>query len=108
MSGSPFALTPSEAGALVGKTLLVGKSYLDGGGHVLAQEQFHGEIVHADSRGVTVRRADTGEAEHMPSDRRMFQPAPPGEYRLRSTGEVVVDPDLLSTVTITRSADRER
>jgi hypothetical protein len=33
---------------------------------------------------------------------RAFQPAPPGEYRLKSTGEIVVDPDLLSTWTIRR------
>jgi hypothetical protein len=37
----------------------------------------------------------------LPPDGRAFEEAPPGEYRLRSTGEVVIDPDYLATWTIT-------
>ncbi|MBN7463153.1 hypothetical protein I3U64_23750, partial [Mycobacteroides abscessus subsp. abscessus] len=29
-----------------------------------------------------------------------FSPAAPGEYRLRSTGEVITDPDYLATWTV--------
>jgi hypothetical protein len=104
MSESPFALTPEEGEALGGKTLLVGKTYVDESGTTLSQEQFLGEIVRADPHGVTVMRADTGRPEYMPPDRRMFRPAPPGDYRLGNTGEVVTDPDVMCTATITRPA----
>jgi hypothetical protein len=33
-----------------------------------------------------------------------FEPAEPGEYRLRSTGEVVVDPDVLAKFRISAPA----
>jgi len=42
------------------------------------------------------------EWDWLPPDLRAFQDAPPGEYRLRSTGEVVVDPDFISSWTINR------
>ncbi|MGB7589031.1 MAG: hypothetical protein WBM00_10020 [Solirubrobacterales bacterium] len=52
----------------------------------------------ADERhGFALRRADTGDLEWLPPDLRAFKPAEPGEYTLRPTGEVVVDPDFLST-----------
>ena len=48
--------------------------------------------------------ADGGELLTLPPDLRPFQPAPAGSYRLRSTGEVVLDPDYLATWTIRRPA----
>lgn len=41
-----------------------------------------------------------GEIFWLPPDVGPFQDAKPGEYKLRSTGEVVVDPDLLATWTV--------
>lgn len=41
-----------------------------------------------------------GEILSLPSDLRAIEPAPEGEYRLHSTGEVVVNPDFLSTWTV--------
>jgi hypothetical protein len=102
MSDSPYRLSREQAVELVGKTLLVGKTYLTPEGEVEEQVQYVAEVVAADERGVRIRRRDTGASESMAPDTRMFRPAPPGEYRLRSTGEVIADPDLLSTVTITR------
>jgi hypothetical protein len=36
---------------------------------------------------------------------RAFRRAEPGEYRLASTGEVVMDPDLLANWTVTADPD---
>ncbi|GAB5895435.1 hypothetical protein [Mycolicibacterium mageritense] len=41
-----------------------------------------------------------GETFTLPPAPESFSPAPPGEYRLRSTGEVVTDPDYLATRTV--------
>lgn len=82
---------------MVGKRVLVGKTYVSGE-DVVEQVQFHGLIETADEReGFGVRRADTGELEWLPPDLRAFRRAEPGDYTLRATGEVVSDPDLIST-----------
>jgi hypothetical protein len=97
---------PAKAESLVGKTVLVGLTYVNAQHEAAEQRQYHGVIERADERdGFAVRRADTGELEWLPPDLRAFETAAPGEYRLRSTGEVVVDPDLLSTWTIEWSAE---
>jgi len=43
----------------------------------------------------------------LPPEPEAYEPAPPGEYRLRSTGEVVVDPDYLTTWTVGSPADED-
>ncbi len=96
----------AEAESLLGKTVLVGLTFVNEQDEALEQTQYHGFIESADERdGFAVRRADTGEVEWLPPDLRAFETAARGEYRLRSTGEVVVDPDLLSTWTIERSGE---
>ena len=86
-----------KATRMIGKRVLVGKTYMRGE-EVLEQVQFHGLIETADERmGFTLRRADTGDLESLPPDLRAFRPAEPGEYTLRSSGEVVSDPDFIAT-----------
>jgi hypothetical protein len=85
---------------LRGKHVLVGLTYVRSDGSVADQLQFHGRIVEASEETVTVERADNGEPFTLPPDPGSFEPAEPGEYLLHSTGEVVVDPELLSTWTI--------
>jgi hypothetical protein len=77
----------------LGKRLLVGITYEDEEGETVRQEQFHGLIVEAGEEGIVIERSDTGERRSLPPE---LMPARPGEYRLRSTGEVVVDPDYLA------------
>jgi hypothetical protein len=88
------------AAELLGTHLLVGITRLDQAGQVLEKQQFHGMVVRASvSEGVTLR--DSQGREHwVPLRRDAFEPAEPGEYRLRSTGEVVKNPTWLSTWTV--------
>jgi len=44
---------------------------------------------------VHIRLKDTNEDFTLPPDLSAFQKAQPGEYRLRRTGEVIVNPDYL-------------
>jgi hypothetical protein len=102
MTSGPPPFWQDKADRLVGAHVLVGKTYEDADGEVIDQVQFHGTIETVDERkGLSVRRDDSGDVEWLPPDLRAFSKAKPGEYRLRSTGEVVVDPDYLSVWTIT-------
>ncbi len=51
-------------------------------------------------------RLTSGGHYDLPPDVRTFEEARPGEYRLRSTGEIVVDPDFTSTWIVNLSSDR--
>ena len=64
-----------------------------------------GMIVGADAqRGIEValKGAGLGETYRLPPDLRPLRRAAPGEYRLPTTGEMVIDPDLLCTWSVTK------
>ena len=89
---------------LLDKCVLVGITHEDRRGAVKRHEQFHGTVVRADPKdGIQLTLAGTrsGETRWLPPDTRVFQPAPKGQYRLRSTGEVVSDPDFTVQWTVT-------
>jgi hypothetical protein len=99
---NPLGLAWSD---LVGKYVLVGLTVTDSSGNVVEQTQVHGRITHSDAkRGLTIRLegARTGDTYSLPPDLRSLKPAPKGEYRMRSSGEIVRDPDYLATWTIER------
>src|SRR6267378_2326596 len=84
-----------QAERMLGKTVLVGLTYVDEDDNVLSQVQRHGTIrqVHETS-GIGIDIADDSEIYWLPPHLEAFQPAEPGEYRLRSTGELLIDPDF--------------
>ena len=89
------------AEAMIGARVLIGLTRRSAEGDRL--EQMYGTIVSAHpSKGFAVELAGTrsGETYHLPPDLRGFFKAPPGEYRLRSTQEVVIDPEFTSSWTI--------
>lgn len=91
------------AAALPGKTLLVGLTYLNSDGALLKQQQFFGRVSSAHPRqGIVLDLQGTraGEQFTLAPDTRPIQAAASGQYRLRSTGEVVMDPDFTATFTI--------
>jgi len=91
LTGQPPPRPPFDerrAAALVGKYVLIGLTYHDADGRFLEQRQIHGMIVGADAQHgieVELKGASSGET-----------------YRLRATGEVVIDPDLLCTWSVTK------
>ena len=98
---------PDQAEALLGRLVLVGLTYVTPDGEVIERVQVKGVVVRCDPATVHIEQADGGELLTLPPDLRPFQPAPAGSYRLRSTGEVVLDPDYLATWTIRRPAVEE-
>ena len=85
---------------LPGKLLLVGLTYGGAGGTPGRQEQFWGRVTTVDRNAgisLTLKGSRDGEVFTLPPDTRPIHAAPPGEYRLRSTAEVVVNPDYTVT-----------
>jgi hypothetical protein len=97
----------SKAGKYIGKHILVGLTYTDARGKVVRQCQMHGTITRVNARGIFFERAD-GEGEYsLPPDVNALVVAERGEYRLRATGEVVLNPDYVSTWTIQAPAQKQ-
>ena len=85
---------------LLGSQVLVGLTYLRPDGEVDSRLQFHGIVESVRQDVIEVRRADNGDIFTLPPASEAFEPAPLGEYRMTSTGEVVVDPDFICTMTV--------
>jgi hypothetical protein len=90
-----------KAGFVRGKDVIVGLTYLNPDGRLRERVQFHGFVEVANTtKGIGIRRANHDDLFTLPPDFRSLQPARPGTYRLKSTGEVVEDPALECTWTI--------
>ena len=88
---------------LIGKYVLVGITYVDAKGEVKNTVQCHGPIVRSDASGVAIKCEGltwNGQEAVFPPDSRSYEPASPGEYKLKSTGEVVIDPDIVMSWTV--------
>lgn len=78
--------------------MLVGLTFNEPDGPHL--EQFFGTVTSTDpDDGITLRLEGcrSGELYSLPPDLSAFLPAPPGSYRLRDIGEVVEDPEYITT-----------
>jgi hypothetical protein len=104
--GEPPKFDQDLADSYVGKTILVGITYFDHAGKEIRRDQFYGLIESASADGIMIalKGGRAGQSWNMPPYVDGILPAKPGEYRLRSTGEVVKDPDLLMTWSITEPA----
>ena len=96
-------IDPTLLERFLGKTLLVGVTDVDVDGQVTGREQLFGTIVRIhDAEGIVVETR--GLKFKLPPDMRSVSVARPGEYRLKSNGAVVVNPDLLCAWVRTRPA----
>jgi len=91
------------AAELPGCLVLVGFTYLHPDGSLNYHKQIFGYVLEADrNRGIQLRLEgqEAGTTYWLPPDTRSFKRAPEGEYRLRSTGEIINDPDYTSGWTV--------
>ena len=104
---SPPPWDQEEADGLVGQLLLAGITYVAADGKtVTSQVQCWGRIVSAEPGGIKMTcegKVWSGETISLPPHLAAFRTANPGEYKLRSTGETVVNPDITTSWTITES-----
>lgn len=86
---------------LIGKVLLVGVTYYTADNEFIEQKQFYGTVTEANDKIVRIVQKDGSEFT-LPPDLSSTKKARPGEYKLRSTKEVVVDPDFIATWNVTK------
>jgi len=91
---------------LTGKRVLIGMRHLDEHDQTVHMTQLHGEILRFQADQLLIRDLSSGEELDIPPDTRVFRYAPTGEYRLRSTGEVVSDPDAECRWSVRPGSDR--
>jgi len=89
----------AKAKSLIGKTVVIGFTYLDENDKLIDQDQFHGSIQKFNER-VCVVKLTGGKELTLPPVVEAFSEASKGEYRNHKTGEVMVDPDLAVAWTI--------
>ena len=82
---------------IVTKTIIVCLTYVDSSNELIKEELFHGKVLNADKeKGICLSINGRNDTYCIPPDLTSILPAPPGEYVLQSTGEVIMNPDLIS------------
>ncbi|GBD50712.1 hypothetical protein [Methylopila sp. Yamaguchi] len=95
---APEPWDAAEAEWLLGQYALVGVTWAFDDGDLVGQ--YHDQVILTDPvTGISVACEGRwkGEMLVLPPALSWFERAKPGEYRLRSTGETVTNPDVLST-----------
>jgi len=97
--GEPL-LNEDRARFALGKRVLAGVTTVSPAGEVVERRQFVGTLVAAvAARGLELK-LDDGSHYWLPPDTRALEEAAPGEYRLRSADQVVIDPDYVCAWTV--------
>ncbi|WP_285596070.1 hypothetical protein [Kineosporia sp. NBRC 101731] len=86
-----------QLSVMVGHRLLVGITFLDESGNVTNARQFCGRVLEVADGVVTVEHPGEPEPAVLPADIGAYRKASTGRYTLRDTGEIIVDPDFIST-----------
>ena len=89
----PIDVGPDQAANLIGKTVLAQLTYIDSDERILEKRQWFG-VIEGVGEMLEIRDRATGELRTLPP--RLLLAAP-GEYHLHATGEVVRNPDFLTT-----------
>ena len=91
---------------IIGKHIIIGLTYLDSNENIVNRVQLHGDVISITDKKITIK-LNTGEEFTLPPDISSIEVAPPGDYRFKSTGEVIVNPDLMTTWTIYATEQKE-
>jgi hypothetical protein len=94
-----------QLAGLTGLRLLVGLSYVSAEGEPLSSIQFCGRVLEVGDGVVVVANPEGAEPIALPADAAAYTRARPGRYTLRHSGEVVLDPDYVTTWTIVVNSD---
>lgn len=95
---STMELDETKAREFIGKTVLIGITDLDRDERILGRRQFFGTITEITAKkGIVVTSHKNGSFVVIPPILSTLQPAEPGVYHLKSTGENIANPDFLTT-----------
>lgn len=85
---------------LVGKVVLIGITYMDARDNIRDRKQWWGTVEKASAgEGIHVNLRNSTDPCVLPPDLSAIRHAAPGEYHLKESGEIVTDPDFLTTWT---------
>lgn len=83
---------------IIGKTIIVGITYMDKEEKIIKMIQYYGKIITADKeQGIVIKDSVSKEIFAVPPELSAIKIATPGEYILKSTGRVILNPDFLTT-----------
>lgn len=96
---------PEFAEDLIGRTLLVGLTYLEHDGSLQDRRQVFGTVESCDpKKGIALREADTDEMFVIAPVLEAIDFGEPGIYRMADRDEEIEDPDFVALITVTRPA----
>lgn len=104
-SKKPPKFDQNLADSYIGKSILIGVTYLDSKGNFIEQEQMHGVLKAASPQGIsiTLKGSRNGQSWNMPPSLDVISLAQPGIYTLKETSEAIENPNLLAAWTIYKS-----
>ncbi len=83
------------------KVFLIGLSFVDKNGNLVDQYQTHGTIIELTDDGLFKIKREDNSIFQMPYDKNTIKKADKGEYREKSTGQIIINPDYIMTWEIT-------
>ena len=93
----------TENNDILNKTIVIGLTYIDANGKETEKMQFWGTIIKVDNKaGIEVFNETTHSTLTLPLDLTAIEATRPGIYTLKSSGEIVANPDYIATWIITR------
>jgi hypothetical protein len=99
----------SRASEFVGKTILIGVTYLDHEGKEIGQAQWSGRIeTYSNTVGIRVRLDDSSDFCCLPPAAEAIHKAEPAIYTLRSSGKKIENPDYTTSWTCQRPDPKEK
>ena len=97
---SEYAVNDEQVRNLIGRRVVVALTFVYPNGAVDSVEDFAGVVDRVNlDEGIVLRLASSQERA-IPPDLSNLEPASPGDYHLKSTGDVVQDPDYLAAWTV--------
>ncbi len=82
---------------LKGKVFLIGLTFIDEDGNVIEQYQTSGFVDELTEKGFLKFIRTNGSVFQLPYDERAIKEAAEGEYSEKSTGNIIINPDYITT-----------
>lgn len=95
-----YTLDEEQARSVIGMRVVVELTYVDARGAVQSVEDFVGVVDRVNLEDGLVLRLASSQERALPPDLSNLQPAVPGAHRLKSTDEVVENPDYVAAWTV--------
>jgi len=86
---------------LKGKVFVIGLTFVDKNGQLIERYQTHGTVVGLTNNGILKLMREDNSIFQMPYDKETIEKAKSGDYKAKSTGQIIRNPDYIATWEIT-------